>query len=271
MDAENVLGRLSDGIRAMTSSENWLAWLKMQSKLHSYSWRNTMLIMMQMPDATMCAGYTTWQRLGRQVRAGEHGLLIQRPIFPSKKALEDGEDRRPFRYGIARTFDISQTDGDPIPETAVCVRGDELLEQRDVLALQLGSAGYNVTFRQEKSRVRGHVLGKDVVVNCGGRDVNDTFRTLVHEAAHQLLTHQERFHDLERGIAEVEAESVAFVVCDRLGAPSDSYSFAYVAGWADGDPDDAEKAIKHSMKGIVDTANTILGWIATCQNGQVTV
>jgi len=257
MDTQSALSQLAEGVRGLTTSERWTDWLKMQAKFHAYSWRNTMLIWLQKPDATQCAGYRKWQELGRQVRKGEKGIAILAPIMPSKKMLADNPDSRPVFFRAVAVFDVSQTDGVELPKPVSCIDGDGMADTMNRLADGLRGEGYTVDMREEQTESRGWINGKEIVINTRGRAVNDQFRTLVHEGAHGLLEHQANGTDKEE--REIVAESTAYVVCESLGVDSGSYSFGYVASWAsNNDPVEARKIMQAAMAAIDRTSKRIL-------------
>jgi hypothetical protein len=189
------------------------------------------------------AGYRRWQTLGRQVRKGQQGIAILAPCVQRSRPVDDQEEvERPEvvrilrGFRVAHVWDVSQTDGDPLPDvTPVLLAGEAPVGLWDSLAAQVAEVGYKL-LRGECGTANGRTdyLTRTVTVRD---DVDDAqaAKTLVHELAHVWL------HDPEdgihhRGIAEVEAESVAYIVCHAAGLVSDDYSLPYVAGWAGGDP-----------------------------------
>src|SRR5690242_4478341 len=114
-DATEARDRLAAAVEAMADSETFGAWLRARSAFHDYSFNNTLLIVSQRPDATQVAGYRTWQKLGRQVRKGEHGIRILAPCVV-KRETDEGEERSAMFFRTVSVFDVSQTDGEPLPE-----------------------------------------------------------------------------------------------------------------------------------------------------------
>ena len=117
---EDVLDQLREGIATLTSSEKWTRWLQAQSRFHHYSFGNTLLILLQRPDATRVAGYRAWLQLRRQVRKGEKGIAILAPIANRIRVEdENGEEKvlagSPRAFRTAHVFDVAQTDGDDLP------------------------------------------------------------------------------------------------------------------------------------------------------------
>ncbi len=189
------------------------------------------------------AGYRAWQRLGRQVRKGERGIAILAPCVQRTGQVDDQEPAdkpelvpilRGFR--VAHVFDISQTEGDPLPDVRPSLLAGEAPEGLwDALARQVADAGYTLQ-RGDCGGANGRTnyLTRTVTVRA---DVDDAqaVKTLAHELAHVWLHDPEEGHH-HRGTAEVEAESVAYVICHAAGLASDDYSLPYVAVWSDGDP-----------------------------------
>jgi antirestriction protein ArdC len=259
--------RLESGVAALVSSDDWVAALRFAAKFHRYSFRNQILIATQASErgfeATRVAGYRKWQELGRQVRKGETGLAI---LAPSRRKTENAEGETEYRlvgFRAIAVFDVSQTDGDPLPETpefAVELTGDDAPPVEPVAGL-VEEEGFEFDFGDAGPERNGYTSWADrrVVVDAS-LEPAQAFKTAVHEAAHVLL------HDRDggdrpdcRGLVEVEAESVAFVVSEALGLDAAGYSFGYVAGWAAStDDEDPVDAIQKSGDRIVKAAGRIL-------------
>ncbi|HXA27651.1 MAG TPA: ArdC-like ssDNA-binding domain-containing protein [Candidatus Angelobacter sp.] len=258
---DRLLAQLHDGVAALTSSERWAAWLRVQSRLHRYSFQNALLIAMQCPDATRVAGYRAWQALGRQVRAGEHGIAIFAPIARRVQVDPDDEDapqsvRVVQAFRIAYVFDISQTDGPALPEIATRLDGPDpgnAVAQLDAAATALG---FRVDVVELTPGVDGSCSHRDGVIRI---DTNlapaHRVVTEAHELAHAVL-HPDGYAGTPRAQAELEAESVAYIVCHHLGVDSSAASFGYVAHWGGGE--DATAAITASATAIRRGAATIL-------------
>jgi antirestriction protein ArdC len=255
------------GVAAVTSSDDWTRWLKMQSRFHRYSSNNTMMIMLQCPTASNVAGFETWKKMGRCVKKGEKGIPIFAPAGQgraTRKNERTGEDevvRSWLRFRIAYVFDISQTEGDelptitqPVPETPFASSIDALTK----VALALPGIVSRIEVRSrelgDSSTAGGWYMPatKAIVVIDDGTEAAK-FRVLVHEVAHAILHGTGDHH--ARPEREVEAESVAFVVCDSLGLDTSCNSFGYVASWVQVAGKDA---IKSSADRIARAAKTIL-------------
>ena len=255
----NILDRLTEGITQLTRSERWQDWLDMQSRFHHYSFNNTLLILTQRPDATRVAGFNAWRKFDRFVRKGEKGIWILAPmIYKTGAGEESTEDttKRVLRgFKPVPVFDLSQTDGNDLPEICTRLDGDDdgnVLSQLRGVALSLGFSvvdtdelpdGVNGDCSHLEHRIRVRLSNSPA----------QRVKTLAHELGHAILHEQ---YD-ERALAELEAESVAFIVCANNGINSDDYSFGYVTGWAGGG-DEARDAIKTSGGRIQQAADRIL-------------
>lgn len=228
-----------------------------------------MLIFMQRPDATHVAGYKAWkQKFNRQVLRGEHAIKILAPI-PHKVTIREtnkdtGEvtDREHTWMGFraVSVFDISQTEGDELPEIATDLTGDvERFNQlcNAVQACATVPVEWDVDITDPECHGY-YSRGENRICIRGGMSEAQTFKTLVHETAHSIL-HCEGGEqgDKPREVREVQAEGVAYVVCKALGIDSADYSFGYVAGWG-GDT----KELLGELDVIRKTASAILDKVA---------
>ncbi len=257
---DRLLEELTTGIAELTTSERWQHFLDVQSRFHRYSFLNTLAIQLQRPDeATQVAGFHTWRRLGRRVRKGEKGIAILAPVVRRVRVEDDNGDKHvlvgaPTAFRVVHVFDVAQTDGEELPSICERLEGDDVSGAYARLVEVAHSLGYTVeedylpdarngdcNFAEHRIRVE--------VRNSEAQQV----KTLAHEIAHAML--HEGFQD--RSLAELEAESVAFVVCRALGIESASYTFGYVAGWAGGGTE-AIAAIKAAGARIQRTADAIL-------------
>lgn len=235
-DRSDVLERLTAGIRDLTSGQRWADWLSFCSRFHRYSFHNQVLIFAQRPDASWVAGYRAWQRLGRQVRRGERGIAIfaPRPLPRATPAVEDESgDTTPVRFRVVRVFDVAQTDGPALPRPLRELSGHRPPMELGRLLDLAGELGFTVEFQELRGERHGdcsHVLRR-IRVDRRLAPAQLT-KTLCHELAHAIL-HGEDFNG-GRPLAELEAESVSYVVCHELGLDSSAYSFGYVASWAGG-------------------------------------
>ena len=263
--------RLVAAIEALVSGEDWRAMLEVAQRFHTYSMSNVLLICAQQPGATRVAGYGTWKRLGRQVRRGERGIAILAPVLArttrAASAADGGaHDQAPEEgvgtgervlcgFRVAHVFDVSQTEGEPLAEVApVPLEGTAPAALFDALARLLERSGYHL-LRADCSPANGktHFLSRTVVVRPDLSDAQ-ALKTLVHEIAHTMLHDGSEYGAGCRGGAEVEAESVAYLVCAAAGLRTDAYSFPYVARWADGNLD----TIRESATRVVSCARKLV-------------
>lgn len=234
--------RLVGAVEAMVSGEDWRRLLAVARRFRTYSPNNVWLIAAQRPDATRVAGFSTWRSLGRHVRRGERGIAILAPVVTRRPADEDdddGESRVLRGFRVVHVFDVAQTDGEPLPEveTPVLLSGDAPAAVWDALAAQVAAAGFALE--------RGSCDGANGVTDFAARTVRvradvepaQAAKTLAHELGHVLLHDGTEYARGCRGRAEVEAESVAYLVCSAAGLDADGYSFPYVASWSGGDVD----------------------------------
>lgn len=234
--------RLVEAVHTVVSGEDWRAMLEVARRFHRYSANNVLLILAQRPDATRVAGYTTWRHLGRQVRRGEHGIAILAPMVSRVRPVDEHDEAehpsltkvlRGFR--VVHVFDLAQTEGEPLPDVApeiLCAAAPAAAF--DAIAELLRADDYQL-LRADCSPANGktHFLSRTVVVRPDLPPAQ-ALKTLVHELAHTRLHDGSEYGAGCRGVAEVEAESVAYLVCGSLGVETRAYSFPYVVHWADG-------------------------------------
>lgn len=248
-------------VQALVDGDDWREFLAVASRFHRYSANNIFLIVAQRADATQVAGYRRWKSLGRQVRKGERGIAILAPCLYRSRPLDDAETDGPSElarvlrgFRAVHVWDVSQTDGEPLPDVRPeLLNGDGPGGLWAALAAQVGAAGFELR-RASCGQANG-------VTDYGARtvtirpDVGDAqaAKTLAHELAHVLL------HDgiqavTPREVAEVEAESVAYLVCQTAGLASDDYSLPYVARWSGGDP----AQVRLTAERVITTARRVL-------------
>lgn len=255
---EELHAALERGVASLVDSDSWKAWLSVQSRFHRYSWNNTLLIMMQCPEATQVAGYRTWQGLGRQVRKGEKSIGILAPMFAKAKDVEGKDEKRLIGFRAVSVFDYSQTDGEPLPTSGVALLEGEAPEGLwDAIAAQIAALGYTLQ-RGDCGTANGWTDGAAKVIRVRD-DISDAAatKTLIHELAHAMLHFDDPDAPAHRGLAEVEAESVAYIVAGAHGMDTSGYTFGYVSGWAGSAEADAvratgERVVKASKKIIKD-------------------
>ena len=244
---------IEDGVNQVRNSDAYQRYLKVMSKFHDYSVCNSLLIYI--------AGYRAWQNLfKRYVIRGSKAIKIIAPFKVKKKKDEntdDPEDSYFIKYKAVNVFDISQTIGEPLPELITELKGDDksasiLLESFKELANDVGIQFKDPSSDQLlRSGAKGYydIKNNRIIIN---RDlsINHQLKTLIHEYAHSIL------HAENKGIRkqqEVEAESIAFVVCHAFGLDTSEYSFGYITSWSEGLETEKFKMILNDIQSKADS------------------
>lgn len=250
-----LLKKLAEGVSKLTSSGEWQRYLDVQSRFHRYSFGNVLLIAAQCHGATRVAGYSTWKKMNRFVRKGETAIWILAPMAYKSSEVEEQRDERIVRgFKFVPVFDIAQTEGEELLSVCSRLDGDDPSGHYARLLGVAGSIGFKVLDHAFDGSTNGDCAHGEHRIRVETRNPPaQRVKTLVHEIAHALL--HESFDS--RALAELEAESTAYVVCQALGIDSASYSFGYVATWAGGG-DQALAGIKASCERIQRTAALIL-------------
>lgn len=279
---EQMHHELADQLATFEDRDNWQRWLTFAGPFHQYSFLNTCLILKAKPDATLVAGYRAWQAKGHQVRRGEKAIKVFAPVT-RKVPVEDAngkpavdEHGRPLhRYQLVGTklasvFDASQVDPPPQierPQPKLLV-GQAPPGLWDALTELLAAEGFSVT-RGDCGTANGltDFTSKQVRVRA---DIDDAHavRTLSHEAGHVLTMEPDDIaaygSTLCRGISEVIAESVAYLVTRAHGLDASQYTFNYVAGWATeaaggrGDTLSIDQVVKATGDRVIAAAHRIM-------------
>lgn len=278
---KEITERLEQGVKELFTSERYMEYLKTMSQFHNYSFNNTMLIAMQKPDATLVAGYQAWQKkFKRQVKRGEKGIQIIAPTpIREKEEVEKFDpvtnepilrpDGKPEteeiehiipRFRLTTVFDISQTYGEPLPELETpeligSVENFEIFMQaiREVSPVP-------IRFNEIESGAKGYYsnVNKEIVIQQGMSE-SQTMKTGVHETTHAKLHDRDIMEELgekkNQMTREVEAESVAYTVCQYFGLDTSDYSFPYIAGWSSSMD---MKELRSSMDTIRKTAGEMI-------------
>ncbi len=240
-------------------SETLTAYLATMARFHRYSFGNVMLIMTQKTDATRVAGFRTWKKIGRYVKKGEKGIVIIAPMMIRKQdesSAASRDDERILRFKAAYVFDISQTDGEPLPEFAsvggnpngYTERVKEAIARRDITLTYAGEFDAIV----ELGNADGASLGGSIIVRDDLSPALE-FSVLVHELAHEMLHRDENRKTLSKTVRETEAEAVAFVVSQAIGLDTNTAAPDYIHLYA-GDKD----TLAESLDRIQKTATTII-------------
>ena len=254
---------MESGVSRILDGEEFKRYLSVAAKFHRYSANNCLLIRMQRPDASRVAGYRRWQQLGRQVRKGEKGIKILAPI--SRKVAEDEETGEAVRvaklvgFKTATVFDVSQTDGEELPEAP---RPEDLDPQEGVeiagkvyesLSRFCEAEGVAVEFEERRSGDYGsYQRGERRIILNAALPITEKATTLAHELAHHLLHAQA--DGTAKQAREIEAEGAAFVVCAAFGLDTSRFTFAYVANYA-GEPE----TLKAALERIQGAARRLIG------------
>ena len=245
---DEVLKSLKDGVDNIQQSDNFRKFLLTMSKFHNYSIGNLILIMLQKPNATHVAGFSTWKDLGRWVRKSEKGIAILAPCMRPKgtrnapkeevagesEELEtaEKEEIRPLFFKVVYVFDVSQTEGKPLPEFEVPSLTGETNEALFEQVMQLTRAQeLEVGFEsrpQQDPDIKGIYFGKSIWIKPEESRAQQ-LKTLLHEVAHY---YSEGLFQIARADSETIAESVAFTVGAHFGFDTGTRSFPYVALWS---------------------------------------
>ena len=280
---KEITDQLEQGIQDLFESEKYMSWLRTMSKFHDYSLNNTLLIAFQRPDATLVAGYTAWQKqFGRQVQKGEKAIKIlapapykekveiekldpvtKMPIYSDdgKPIIEVQEVTRPA-FKVVSVFDVSQTEGREIPSLGVDELSGDVREYEMFFEALKRSCPVPMEFENIEGSAKGyyHQMEQRIAIREGMSQVQ-TIKTAIHEMAHQRLhavdplDEKSEIINQTRSSKEVEAESVAYTVCQHYGIETSDYSFAYVAGWSHGKE---TPELKASLNTIRKTANEMI-------------
>lgn len=252
---DQALDRLASAL-SQGKSDSLTQYLTAMSRFHEYSWGNIMLILSQKPDATHVAGFNTWKKFNRFVMKGEKGIVVIAPMLIKPKVAQNGDasdGESILRFKAVYVFDVSQTDGEPLPEFArvagnpnghterlkdfVAEKHIELLYSADIGSAHGRSHGGKITLRTDLSPA-------------------EEFSTLVHELAHEMLHRGDRRKVTSKTVRETEAEAVAFVVCQAIGLDTNGAAADYIQLY-DGD----KQTLALSLGYIQHTATEILAAI----------
>lgn len=226
--ASKAIEQLGQALEA-GHSEKLRNYLWAIGRFHRYSLRNVILIASQKPTATRVAGFHTWHKLGRFVKEGEKGIFILAPIIRKKaknnSEAEPDESSTAVGFHAAYVFDLSQTDGQPLPEIGA-VNGDPR-EYRERVAKFVAAQGIALEYSNDIAPARGTSSGSKITL-LPGQSPAEEFATLAHETAHELMHRDERRNSTTQRIRETEAEAVAFVVCSAIGLDTGSAAQDYI-------------------------------------------
>ena len=229
------------GVLNLLDSNEWQRYLEYQRAFHRYSPGNVMLIMAQNPEATQIASMQTWNRQGRSVIKGEHGLKIWCPV-PGRKVEQDEEgnetERKVTWFKLGTVFDVAQTQSKTGVEPPEPVRLIDSAPRPDLFTALNAVARYRglivqIVAKSEMHGANGYYQPDTRMIRLAeGLPEAMKVKTLAHELAHSVLHGKDFDYKAERPDAELQAESVAYLICGSQGLETDGYSFGYVASWA---------------------------------------
>ena len=278
---QELTDKLEQGLQDLFNSDSYCNYLRTMSKFHNYSFNNTLLIAMQKPDATLVAGYKAWQKnFERHVNKGEKAIRILAPapykikeerdkIDPVTQELLLDKDGNPQKEEVEITipafravsvFDLSQTDGKPIPELTAKELLSDVEGYQDMIRAVEAISPVPIELEEIAGDSKGYYdrEAKRIAVQENMSE-SQTLKTMIHEVAHSKLHSKEVEQDeqmkKDRNTKEVEAESVAYTVCQHFGIDTSDYSFGYIAGWSSGRD---TKELRSSMDTIRRTASELI-------------
>lgn len=280
---QEITEKLEQGIKEFFESEKYKTYLNTMSKFHNYSFNNTMLIAMQKPDATLVAGFKAWQKnFDRHVKKGEKGIRILAPapykikeeqekldpvtgeIMLDKNGMpitEEVEIKIPA-FRVVPVFDVSQTDGKELLDIGINELSGSVEDYEDFMQALTEVSPVPITYEDIDGDAKGYFHTTDHRIAIQeGMSQSQTVKTAIHEVAHAKLHDRERNQDIvavldkDRNTKEVEAESVAYTVCQHFGIDTSDYSFGYIAGWSS---DRDMKELKSSLDTIRKTASELI-------------
>jgi antirestriction protein ArdC len=275
---KEITDKLENGIKGIFESEKYKSYLNTVSKFHNYSFNNCLLIAMQKPNATRVAGFNAWQKdFKRSVIKGEKGMKIIAPApFKTKKAVDKldatgkpviGTDGKRVKeekeitvpaFTVATVFDVSQTEGEPLPQLGVNELVGSVDKYKEFFAAVEKVSPCPIDFEKITTGAKGyfHLEEKRIAINEGMSELQN-LKTLIHEVAHARIHDIDKNADVrpDRNTREVEAESIAYAVCQHYGLDTSDYSFGYVASWSGGKELDI---LKSSLDTIRKEADAII-------------
>lgn len=273
-----VTEMLENGVKEVFTSERYKEYLNFVSKFYNYSHNNTLLIMLQNPEASFVASYTDWHKKhNRHIKKGEKGIKIiapspykvkvevlvydenKTPVVVDGKPLTEVKEIQKLGFKVVSVFDVSQTDGEPfiVPDFGNKELEADIEDYSALFEAISSTTAFDIKFDDIKGRAKGLCSydAKTITINNGMSQAQN-IKTLLHEVAHS------RLHDPNKGFdrpsrdkREVQAESVAFVVANKLGLDTSEYSFDYIAGWSS---NQEIKELKESLEVIQKEASAMI-------------
>ena len=279
---KEITDKLEEGLKELFESEKYKNYLTTMSKFHNYSFNNTLLISLQKPDASLVCGYKAWQKnFNRHVKKGEKAIRILAPapykikeerdkLDPVTGEMVFDENGMPQKeeveikipaFRAVSVFDVSQTEGEPLPE----LEAKELLSTvegyEDFVKAITYVAPVPIAFEDIPGDSKGYFsITENRIAVQENMSESQTLKTMVHETAHSMLHNKEINQDIDvpvkdRNTKEVEAESIAYTVCQHFGIDTSAYSFNYIGGWSSGRD---MKELKSSLDTIRRTSSELI-------------
>lgn len=283
IEAGSLIKEAYNGIKLIRNSEDYKRWLNFYDGFHQYSFRNTMLIYMQNPSASLCAGFNTWKNKKRYVKAGEKGLKILAPITETvlREVPVLDDDGKPIldengkeqtkkvkekvftnKFYVTSTFDISQTVGEPIPELSYSGTSEKVENYGALKKVLEEIAPFPVEYTdelQEGCDGRCSYTAEQIYIRNDMEEAK-TVEVLIHEIGHAYMHDKTRFEEAkehlkvisDRDSREIQAESLSYIVTHKLGLDTSSFSFPYIAAWSS---NHTEQEVMNAMIYIRDEAD----------------
>ena len=250
--------KLLEGVKKLIESKSFTDFLRFSSKFRKYSFGNVLLIWTQRPNATRVAGMRSWNSLGRTVRKGEKGIMIFAPFLKKvKKAVKSDENSGPdvtaesveatesaqgmemqtlAGFKGVYVFDVSQTEGKPLPELEIGMPCMDIGDAEDLFKRILGASPVPVDYEEIVGDSNGYYLPKEKkIVLSNALTSEQRCKTLLHELAHHLSLEEIGEARIDRNREELIAEGAAYIVSAHFGLNSSGYSVPYIASWARGE------------------------------------
>lgn len=275
-ELQKLSDKLVQGIKGYLQSDKYKELLNNMNKFHKYSFQNCILIGLQCPDASLVTTYPKWKKLNKQVKKGEHGIKIFVPIrkvvdIETKQKDENGnilkdefgneivrtEQRTYLKYKIGNVFDISQTEQmkgkKELSLSPVKMLNEEIQNFDKVFNILKEISKVDIMIEKISGSANGYYSNKEkkIVIN-EGMSSSQTIKTTIHEIAHSIL-HVEENAENSRNVKELQAESVAYIVCQHYGIDTSDYSFGYVGTWME-----EEEQLLENLKVIKDCSSYII-------------
>lgn len=283
IEAGSLIKEAYNGIKLIRNSEDYKRWLNFYDGFHQYSFRNTMLIYMQNPSASLCAGFNTWKNKKRYVKAGEKGLKILAPITETvlREVPVLDDDGKPIldengkeqtkkvkekvftnKFYVTSTFDISQTVGEPIPELSYSGTSEKVENYGALKKVLEEIAPFPIEYTdelQEGCDGRCSYTAEQIYIRNDMEEAK-TVEVLIHEIGHAYMHDKTRFEEAkehlkvisDRDSREIQAESLSYIVTHKLGLDTSGFSFPYIAAWSS---NHTEQEVMNAMIYIRDEAD----------------